>query len=159
MRKTYLNRPIWIKKPWVRRERSPKVIHIYWWDEFFEEVSKTLDSNPLMHIILKAIGREELRYYPIYSRNNKWYRVTPQKAARWIWTYYDRLNRVRDYEDNKIDFFLDKVVGWYPPILTWLFCERPQNSKHWDLLIYLIKKRYANKKSNTSETVDWGTES
>ena len=157
--KTYLHTPIKIKQKWVRRDRRPKRIHIYGWDDFFRALEKTVDSNPLMRIILDTIGKPELRYYPIYTRENSWYRLTNKKANRWIWTYYDRLNRVWDYEDNKVDFFLDKVYAWYPPILTWLFTNRPENKKHWDLLIYFIKKRYnASKKISTTETSNWGSE-
>jgi hypothetical protein len=53
---------------------------------------------------------------------------------------------------------LDEVVWWYPPILTWLFVERPSNTKHWDLLIYFIKRRYASKTFDSTEASDWGTE-
>lgn len=159
VRKTYLHRSVWIKRLGVRRTRTPKLIHIYWGQEFFDTLEKTLDSNPLMRIILDTIGEPELRYYPIYSRSRTWYRRWRNQWTWEVWTYYDMLNRVWDYEWNKIDMSLDKVVGWYPPILTWLFCERPTNSKHWDLLIYFIKKRYANKKSNSSEATNWGTKS
>lgn len=158
VRKTYLNNPIGIKKVWVRRAREPKLIHIYWDRDFLDELEKTLDSNPLMHIILETIGKLELRYYPIYSRTHKWYRRRNLKSSWEIWTYYDRLNRVRDYENNQIDFNLDTVVWWYPPIVTWLFTERPTSSKHWDLLIYFIKKRYASKEINSTETSNWGSE-
>ena len=136
--KTYLQVPLGIKEKWKRRERRPKLIHIYGWKDFLDALEKTVDSNPLMRIILDTIGKPDLRYYPIYSRKNKWYRIRWLKKSREIWTYYDKLNWVWDYEDNKIDFFLDKVVGWYPPILSWLYTERPTNDKYWDLLIYFI---------------------
>lgn len=156
--KTYLQTPRWFKRVWVRRWREPKLIHIYWWDEFFEAVSKSLDCNPLMRIIIDTIDDWYFRYYPIYSRTNKKYRTTERKDVRWVWTYYDRVWRVWVYEDNKVDFALDDVVWWYPPILTWMFVERPSSKVNWDLLIYFIKKWYANKKMNTSETSNWGTE-
>jgi len=159
VRKTYLRRSAWIKKIWIRRARTPKLIHIYGWKDFFEALEKTLDSNPLMRIILDTIDIKGLRYYPIYSRSRTWYRRKVNASTREIWTYYDRLNRVRDYENNTIDMSLDRVVGWYPPILTWLFCERPSSDKHWDLLIYFIKRRYASKEINSAETINWGTES
>ena len=155
--KTYINTWVWIKHTWVRRVRTPKLIHIYWWESFFKALEKSLDSNPLMAIILKAIWKPEYRYFPIYSRNNSGYKAK-KDDMRWPTTFYDKVNRVRDYAWNKIDFGLDRVVWWYPPILTWLFVERPSNERHWDLLLYLIKKRYASKKINTSETSNWGTE-
>ena len=158
VRKTYLHKSVWVKKLWVRRERQPKLIHIYGWKEFFDELEKTLDSNPLMRIILDTIGKPELRYYPIYSRSRTWYRRIRVGSSREVGTYYDWLNRVWDYEWNKIDLSLDKVVGWYPPILTWLFHERPTSKKHWDLLIYFIKKRYASKEINSTETSNWRSE-
>ena len=136
---------------------------------FEKEVFKELDlvwktylnkwvwiKHPLMDIILRTIWKTHYRYYPIYTRENTWYRQRT-KDTRWPETYYDKVNHVRDYAWNKIDFGLDKVVWWYPPILTWLFVERPHNERHWDLLIYLIKKRYANKENGSSETVNWGT--
>lgn len=159
VRKTYLHRPIGIKKTGERRKREPKLLHIYWGKEFYDELEKTLDSNPLMRIILDTIGRPEDRYYPIYTRSRTWYRRKRISSSRAIGTYYDSLNRVWDYEWNTIDISLDKVVGWYPPILTWLFHERPTSEKHWDLLIYFIKKRYANKEKCATETSNWGTES
>jgi len=155
--KTYLNKWVWIKKEWVRRERTPKLIHIYWWQEFFRALENSLDSNPLMRIILDNIGKSDYRYFPIYTRNKKWYR-TKKEDSRWPETFYDKVNHVRDYAWNRIDFWLDVVVWWYPPILTRLFVERPHNTRHWDLLIYLIRKRYASKEINTSETINWGTE-
>ncbi len=158
VRKTYLNKWVWIKVEWVRRERSPKLIHIYWWESFFTALENSLDSNPLMRIILDNIWKSDYRYYPIYTRKNKWYR-SKRNEWRWPETYYDTVNHVWDYAGNRIDFWLDVVVWWYPPILTWLFVERPHNTRHWDLLIYLIKKRYASKKIDSSETTDWGTES
>ena len=136
----------------------PKLIHIYGWQDFFEAVWKTLDSNPLMSIILDTIDKSDYRYYPIYSRKNKWYRKESNGDMFELNTYYDKVNHVWDYANNKVDFALDEVVWWYPPILTWLFVERPSNTKHWDLLIYFIKRRYASKEINTSETTNWGTE-
>ena len=156
--KTYLHVPIGIKVKWIRRERRPKLIHIYGWKSFFDALENTLDCNPLMRIILDTIGKPDLRYYPIYSRQRTWYRRANIKTTREVWTYYDRVNRVRDYENNQIDLFLDRVVGWYPPILTWLFVERPIREKHWDLLLYFINKRYASKEINTAETTDWRSE-
>jgi len=158
VRKTYLNVPNGIKRFWSRKNRRPKLIHIYGWEDFLKALEKSIDSNPLMRIILDTIGEPDLRYFPIYSRNNQWYRRRSSKTTWDIWTYYDRVNRVRDYENNKIDFFLDKVVGWYPPILSWLYTERPTTNDKWDLLIYFIRKRYANKKISSTETVNWGTE-
>lgn len=156
--KTYLNVGRGIKMIWVRRERMPKLIHIYWWQDFFEAVWKTLDSNPLMSIILDTIDKSDYRYYPIYSRKNKWYRKESNGDMFELNTYYDKVNHVWDYANNKVDFALDEVVWWYPPILTWLFVERPSNTKHWDLLIYFIKRRYASKTFDSTEASDWGTE-
>lgn len=155
--KTYVRRPLGVKIDWVRRVRTPKRIHIYWGKEFLEALQKTLDCNPLMHIIMETIGDEWMRYYPIYSRHWTWYRIKDKKTSWNLWTYYDKVNRVWDYADNMIDCSLDEVVWWYPPILTWLFTERPSSEVHWDLLIYLIKKRHANKKKYSSEAIDWGT--
>lgn len=154
--KTYLNTWVWVKYSWVRRARTPKLIHIYWWESFFRALENSLDSNPLMDIILRTIWKTQYRYFPIYARKNSWYRAVKEES-RWPCTFYDKVNRVRDYAWNKIDFGLDRVVWWYPPILTWLFVERPHNERHWDLLIYLIKKRYANKTCSSPETVNWGT--
>lgn len=155
--KTYLNRWAWIKRFWVRRERSPKLIHIYGWEEFFRALENSLDSNPLMRIILDNIGKSDYRYFPIYTRNKKWYRQKKEDDW-WPETFYDKVNHVWDYAWNKIDFWIDVVVWWYPPILTWLFVERPHNTRHWDLLIYLIRKRYASKTFNSTEASDRGTE-
>lgn len=158
VRKTYLNKWSWIRYwDWKRRVRTPKLIHIYWWESFFRALDNNLDSNPLMRIILDTIWKSDYRYHPIYSRNKKWYRA--RYWSRWPETFYDTVNCVWDYAWHKIDFWIDEVVWWYPPILTWLFVERPHNEEHWDLLIYLIKQRYASKKINSSETTDWGTES
>lgn len=142
----------------MRRPRQPKLIHIYWGQDFFEATSKTLDSNPLMRIILDTIWKDSYRYYPIYTRKNKWYRKDNNEDMLWLKTYYDTVNCVWDYANNKVDFAVDEVVWWYPPILTWLFVERPTSTRNWDLLIYFIKKRYASKTCSTSETIDWGTE-
>lgn len=155
--KTYLNIGRWIKQKWVRRPRQPKLIHIYWGEEFFKAAEKSLDSNPLMRIILDTIDKKDYRYYPIYSRKNKWYRKTREPDMFELWTYYDTVNHVWDYADNQVDFWVDEIVWWYPPILTWLFVERPSNNSHWDLLIYFIKKRYASKENGASETINWGT--
>lgn len=155
--KTYLNKWAWIKRFWVRRERSPKLIHIYGWESFFKALENSLDSNPLMRIILDSIGKSDYRYFPIYTRKKMWYRAK-KRDDWWPETFYDKVNHVWDYAWNKIDFGLDVIVWWYPPILTWLFVERPHNTSHWDLLIYLIRKRHASKEINTSETINWGTE-
>lgn len=156
--KTYIPANRWMVTKWQRRGRHPKLIHIYWGKEFFDALSETVDSNPLIRIILDTIGSENYRYYPIYSRSLKWYRHK-REDTRWIWTYYDKVNRVWDYENNKIDFCLDKVVWWYPPILTWLYTERPESKEHWDLLIYFIKERHASQKKRTPKTTNWRTES
>lgn len=159
VRRTYVNAWRWIKQPWVRRIRQPKLIHIYWWSDFYDAVWKTLDSNPLMHIILETIGRLDIRYFPIYSRKWKKYRFSQWKDHWWIWTYYNVNTQSWDYENNEIDLLLDEVVWWYPPILTWLFVNRPTDKRHGDILIYYIKQRHANQEKHSAETSDWGTES
>lgn len=147
------------RKPWGRLVRKPKTIHIYWWEEFLNKVEWDSSCNPLMKIICKELWLPRERYYPIYSRSWSWYKVhTSNDDIAWDNTRYDPVNRVWIYKENKVDHTIDYVVWWYPPILTWLYVNRPKIRDNDVLLLLITKWRYANQKKRASETTDTGAD-
>lgn len=143
--KTYLIKKHIIKEWQTRKERSPKIIHIYDPERLYKHLRNNINSNPLMQFIFDTLGLKWKRYYPIYKRKNwRWFRI--KSFQEWSWeTYYNTSERYRDYENNEVNKAVDIIAWWYPPIVTRLFCERPVDEKWNDVFTLLIKQRYANK--------------
>ena len=100
------------------------------------------EANPLMQII-SEVTWEDIDYLPIYTRRGARIKNSDSK-----WTYYNPWIAAYSYENNRVDPLIDTVYWGYPPMLTWLFMNRPKN-KYWkDILIHYIKRRYANKKDS-----------
>lgn len=131
-------------KNWVFCKR--KRLSCYDYDRLVERTKELSSPNPVMDIIFDTIWMDREQCFPIYKRE-KWHRALKWEALLWE-PFYDVRHRCRLYWDNWVDHTIDYIYSGYPPIVTRMFCNDMKNGDWENLLVYYIKKRYANKKTS-----------
>jgi predicted MPP superfamily phosphohydrolase len=99
-----------------------------------------------MHLICETLWLKS-EYYPIYKRKKN-----IKHSKKWLAyisdAFYNRSIKRWDYADNIINHDKDEIFCWYPPIVTRLYCNNITDNNWNNILVSLIKKRHANKKTS-----------
>ena len=131
-----------------KRKAMHKVWPCYNYDALVERTKTDDSSNPIMHLIYQTLSLEYETYYPIYKRKKN----IKIRAKKWLAflcdAYYNKNLKNWEYTDNIIDHTKDEIFCWYPPIVTRLYCNDITDNDWNNVLVSLIKRRHANKKTS-----------